>query len=327
MLRIFFSADDIARTRIATGPDPLWETMLSMHMLRGDQGDPTQAQWRKSAVAALRANGNLPGLRTLFTLNPTSGYFPDFLTPFPAIDGLEAGLDMLAHTPTALIRRDLDVLGLERPVTSDVSALVSASVGPEAMRQLVTTIRAYFELALAPVWTRLETTVAADRNRRVRAVAAKGAEGLLDSLRPTMRWHHDVLEVDYPVDQEMQLAGRGLLLVPSYFCWRYPVTLLDPSLPPVLIYPAERAPVVSALSDASRRALAALLGSTRAGALAAIGTGCSTTELARRVGVSPAAASQHATVLRNAGLIASRREANTMMHSVTPLGTALLNGA
>jgi DNA-binding transcriptional ArsR family regulator len=83
----------------------------------------------------------------------------------------------------------------------------------------------------------------------------------------------------------------------------------------------------SAGQTAPGDALAALLGFTRAAALAAIGTGCSTTELARRVGVSPAAASQHATVLRNAGLVASRREANTMMHSVTPLGSAVLNGA
>jgi DNA-binding transcriptional ArsR family regulator len=298
-----------------------------MHMLRSDQGDATQARWRRGAATGLRTSGLAPGLRTLFALNPSSGYFPDFLTPFPVSEGLDASLDVLARTPTALIRRDLDVLALGRPVTTDVSALVSVSTGPDAMRKLVATIRTYFELALAPMWTRIETTVAADRNRRVRAVAGQGAEGLLDSLRPTMRWRRDVLEVDYPVDQEMHLAGRGLLLVPSYFCWRYPVTLLDPSLPPVLIYPAERAPAALALSEPSRRALAALLGSTRAAALVAIGTGCSTTELARRVGVSPAAASQHATVLRNAGLTASRREANTMVHSVTPLGTALLNGA
>ena len=194
------------------------------------------------------------------------------------------------------------------------------------MAQLIATLRAYFDLALAPHWSRIETIIDADRTRRVRAVAARGAEGLLDSLRPVMRWGNGELRVDYPVDQEMELRGRGLLLVPSYFCWRYPVTLLDPNLPPVLIYPAEREPGVSVLSDSTRQALGALLGSTRAAALAAIGDGCSTTELARRVGVSAAAASQHATILRNAGLVVSHREGNTMLHSLTALGAAVLNG-
>jgi DNA-binding transcriptional ArsR family regulator len=327
MLRIFFTSDDIARTRLAAGPDALWETVLSIHILRSQRGDAAQAQWRRSAAAELRTSSLMPGLRTLFALNPPTGYFPDFLTPFAAAGGIDAGLETLASTPTALVRRDLAVLAAERTLSTDVSALVSARSGAQAMRRLTATVRGYYDVVLAPVWSRVQATVEADRGRRIRAVASNGAEGLLDSLRPAMRWSGGVLEVDYPVEQDMDLAGRGLLLVPSYFCWRYPVTLLDSSRPPVLIYPAERDPLAPVLSDAGRRALAALLGSTRAAALAAVGTGCSTTELARRVGVSPAAASQHATILRNAGLVASRREANTMMHSLTPLGSSVLNGA
>jgi DNA-binding transcriptional ArsR family regulator len=324
VLRIFFTTDDIARTRLAAAPDPLWETVLSMHALR-NQKDGSLSAWRRSVAGELRAAGPPPGLRTLFALNPATGYFPDFLTPSPA-DSLEAGLELLARTPTALIRRDLDVLAAVRPLPGPVRELVSARDGAEAMRRLVQAIRDYFDVAIAPMWSQVSVSIATDLSRRMRAVAARGTQGLLDGLHPTVRWSRDMVEVDYPVDQEMRLDGRGLLLVPSFFCWRYPVTLLDPSLPPVLIYPAERE-LSRRMSDASRQALAALLGSTRAAALSAMGTGCSTTELARRIGVSPAAASQHATVLRNAGLIASRREANTMMHSVTPLGSALLNGA
>ncbi|MFI6982279.1 ArsR/SmtB family transcription factor [Embleya sp. NPDC050154] len=47
---------------------------------------------------------------------------------------------------------------------------------------------------------------------------------------------------------------------------------------------------------------------------------CTTTELARRLSISPAGASQHATVLRQANLITSRRHRNTVHHSLTPLG-------
>ncbi|WP_405922213.1 winged helix-turn-helix domain-containing protein [Streptomyces sp. NBC_00122] len=52
--------------------------------------------------------------------------------------------------------------------------------------------------------------------------------------------------------------------------------------------------------------------------------GCSTTELARRLNVSVAAASQHATVLRNANLITTSRRGKSVVHTITPLGAELL---
>jgi DNA-binding transcriptional ArsR family regulator len=58
--------------------------------------------------------------------------------------------------------------------------------------------------------------------------------------------------------------------------------------------------------------------------LASVADGCTTTELARRAGVSLAAASQHAAVLRGAGLIASRRQGSAVVHVLTPLGAELL---
>lgn len=54
--------------------------------------------------------------------------------------------------------------------------------------------------------------------------------------------------------------------------------------------------------------------------------GCTTGELARRLDISPAGASQHATVLRRAGLVLSTRRRNLVLHTLTPLGRALLGG-
>jgi predicted transcriptional regulator len=53
---------------------------------------------------------------------------------------------------------------------------------------------------------------------------------------------------------------------------------------------------------------------------------CTTTELAGRLRTSLATASHHATVLRQAGLITNRRNGNAVLHLITPLGRALLNG-
>ncbi|MDG4865877.1 winged helix-turn-helix domain-containing protein, partial [Streptomyces sp. T-3] len=67
-------------------------------------------------------------------------------------------------------------------------------------------------------------------------------------------------------------------------------------------------------------------GRTRSAVLASVDGGCTTGELARRVGVSAASASQHATVLRESGLLATVRDGNSVLHTVTPLGAALLQG-
>ncbi|MBF6239939.1 winged helix-turn-helix transcriptional regulator [Nocardia otitidiscaviarum] len=72
------------------------------------------------------------------------------------------------------------------------------------------------------------------------------------------------------------------------------------------------------------RDLSALLGATRAAVLEAVADGGSTTELALRLGISPSSASEHAAVLRGAGLITSTRTRNQVRHRLTPLGAALL---
>ncbi|MFD1271279.1 hypothetical protein ACFQ51_02890 [Streptomyces kaempferi] len=57
---------------------------------------------------------------------------------------------------------------------------------------------------------------------RSRALLDGGTQALLEGLRPMARWNAPVLEVNYPVERDLYLDGRGLLLVPSYFCWRLP---------------------------------------------------------------------------------------------------------
>jgi hypothetical protein len=56
--------------------------------------------------------------------------------------------------------------------------------------------------------------------------------------------------------------------------------------------------------------------------LEAAAEGGSTSELGRRAGIL-VSSSQHLTVLRRAGLVVSRREANVVFHALTPLGTDL----
>ncbi|MDQ3790634.1 MAG: winged helix-turn-helix domain-containing protein, partial [Actinomycetota bacterium] len=72
----------------------------------------------------------------------------------------------------------------------------------------------------------------------------------------------------------------------------------------------------------------ALLGRTRAAVLLAIAERphLNTTELARRLGTSLASASQHVTVLREAGLTITNRHNGSAMHHLSNLGEDLLTG-
>ncbi|MEV6767806.1 winged helix-turn-helix domain-containing protein [Nocardia sp. NPDC051030] len=72
------------------------------------------------------------------------------------------------------------------------------------------------------------------------------------------------------------------------------------------------------------RDLSALLGRTRAAVLEAIADGGGTNVLAGRLGISPASVSEHAAVLRAAGLVVTVRARTGVRHELTPLGAALL---
>jgi DNA-binding transcriptional ArsR family regulator len=328
VLRIFFSSEDLARTRVAPSPDPVWELVLSLHLLQDRGRDDAIGGWRRDVQETLRRDGRFTSMHLLLRLNPPHSYFPDFLTPWESLYGLEAGLEALRATPAGRLRRDLSLLAEQRSLPSSASALARGE--PDMLRHLTDSMASYGAIAVEPYWARLQAAVEADRARRTRALLDGGAEGLLASLRPSTRWEAGVLEVpNYPSTRDVHLDGRGLLLVPSYFCDRTPVALVDPTLPPVLVYPVDRlggllspagAPV-----PAQRQALSALLGHTRAAVLEAVGDGSSTGEIARRLGISPAAASQHASVLRKAGLLVTQRDRNTVLHTLTPLGVAMLD--
>ncbi len=54
MLRIHFQPEDILRLKIATEPDPLWETVLSLFRIRRGDGPMVLRQWRHEAIRRCR---------------------------------------------------------------------------------------------------------------------------------------------------------------------------------------------------------------------------------------------------------------------------------
>ncbi|WP_328524328.1 hypothetical protein [Kribbella sp. NBC_00359] len=145
----------------------------------------------------------------------------------------------------------------------------------------------------------IATTIDRDVKQHSDTVTTGGFETLAETLHPALQWRPPVLHVDMRhIDRDLDLRGRGIRLVPSFFCWRHPIMPADPEVPPVLVYPVHHDPAWSARAEPcadQERAVADLLGRTRAAVLRSISAGaCSTSELAARAGISLASASEHA---------------------------------
>lgn len=324
-----FTAEDLARTRVAHGPDPLWELVMSIHKLRTPTGGLAFQAWRRAALPVLAERTGNTRERMLRQLVPRRGDFPDFLTPVEAAQGFEHGVEAIMTTPPARLSGDLALVA-RRQKTLPPWAVDLAAGAPATLDRLAGSLRAYHERAIEPFWAVVHAHTDADRALRARAFIDGEADSMLNSLRPALQWRRPVLEAEYPVDYDVHLEGRGLLLIPSYFCWHNPVTLIDRSCPvPVLVYPVEHDLTLTSahgpFADLSTaRRIGALLGTTRGRILLALVDMYTTGELARRFGLSTATVSQHTTVLREAGLITTRRDANRSLHLVSPLGHALL---
>lgn len=320
MLRIWFAAEDLGRLRVAREPHALWETVLSLQTLQSRRWTPLPG-WRECALARLATARSSEALRVLRPLVPARGYFPDFLTPADGTIG--DGITAVLSTPPRRVAAELELLAAGRLNGGGARVPGVCGLGP-----LGDALAHYHHAVLAPYMPRMRALVDADRAVRARALLDGGAEALLETLRPVARWRPPLLEVDYPVEQELRLDGRGLLLVPSVFCRRTPITLLDSNLPPTLVYPLGHD---ACPARGERRTpgdpLAALMGGTRGEVLRRLGEADRTTsELARGLGISVASASQHASVLRRSGLTVSRRAGNAVVHHITPLGAAVLRG-
>ncbi|WP_282798176.1 helix-turn-helix domain-containing protein [Streptomyces sp. CC224B] len=325
MLRVHFTTDDLQNIRLAREPDPLWEIVCSLCRLQTGQGPLTFGHWRRSARHRVRGDAPLRhSLRHLATLVPSYGYIPDFLTPPVTGAALPEELDLLRATPRSHLTRDLGRLAESHPLPGWATALGRPGDGAQ-LTLLADALAAYFRTLLEPHWAEVRAVVRDDAGRRTRALLDGGVRALLEGLRPFARWNSPVLEVDYPVDRDLHLQGRGLLLVPSYFCWRRPTAPADAEQPPVLVFPATRSPLV--LTHATEGGTARLLGRSRAAVLAEVvrrSDGRTTSEIATAVGLALSSASHQLDVLRNGGLVTSRRDGKYVLHSATSLGLRIL---
>ncbi|MBO4258230.1 ArsR/SmtB family transcription factor [Streptomyces griseorubiginosus] len=325
MKRIHFTAEDLARTRVATTIGVAAETIDTVKLLRDRDAGLAFRHWHLSVRGRL---GQQAG--ALAALMPVRGPLIDATSLMGDTASIDEAVENLMAAPRALMRLELENLDLHPTHRSWARNLMDGD--REARLQVATALRACHSVTVAPYWGRVRSHLSEVRAGYVGTMADGGVERLLTTLcAPLIRWRPPVLEVVHTHDADIHLNGRGLVIAPTMFSTRQVELLyppLDPDRAPVLAVPSlSGASLDTALwkgVESTAPSLDELLGRTRAAVLRATIGGCGTTELARRLHISPATASHHATALRNARLITTRREGKAVLHTVTSLGIALL---
>jgi DNA-binding transcriptional ArsR family regulator len=319
VIRYRFGQDDLLRTRFAIAP--LMELVGATYALR----DPARFVLHRPWAEWARPRTERLDLSLLDVATPFgTRFWPVFLGPPPRSPHAEVTdeLERVRATPPQQVASEIT-----RTYPSGIPQVGQRFVDDPAgtLDELVEQMRTFWDTVLAPWWSRISALLESEIASRARRLVAVGGRAAFTDLHPTVWWHQGVLHV-HPTRKapaDVDLAGRGLLLVPAVFTWPNVWPRTDPPWDPALVYPP---PGIADLwtPDGHRHdALASLLGRRRAQVLVELDRPASTLELARRLGVSPGSVSDHLTTLRRAGLVTRRREGRRVVYARTATGDDL----
>ncbi len=343
-IRIPMTAEVLGRSRFAFSPV---HEVVSAVRLRGRHPAPHARTWYA------RARGRMPAhLRAVLeALVPDDHpYSPDFLAPAPekSTETIDDLTRRVAETPAEIVEHHLDVAlrgrrmrpevveghGSEaayeqwrRPVPALLVGLIDA--GPAAVAETAAeALLAFHDAALAEDWPTVRAVLDDDVRRRSDVIAARGVLAMLDDLGAGMAWNGEGITLDRPYEGVIDWADDGLLLVPVT-SHAGPVQIAaERPVRPMVIY---RADGIARLSERSAepdpdRAIADLLGGTRAALLARLASPMSTGELSRDLHWSEPTVSYHLMILLRAGLVDRSRRGRQVFYRRTTLGASLTGG-
>nr|WP_246400820.1 DUF5937 family protein [Jiangella mangrovi] len=190
-------------------------------------------------------------------------------------------------------------------------------------------MRAFWRATLADGWGALQGTLDADIRVRSHRLAEYGVGDVLAGLHRDLRWSAGRLEVRKPYHERLALHDDELVLAPSALRW--PALSVQVCAPgnAVLCYPADglgadAAAPAGAVGRRHRRAVSALLGTTRGALLCDLAEARSTGDLSTRHGLSPATVSHHLGVLLRAGLVHRTRDGRVVRYQRSTRGDVLV---
>ncbi|MDR3035368.1 MAG: ArsR family transcriptional regulator [Kitasatospora sp.] len=195
--------------------------------------------------------------------------------------------------------------------------------------EIADALQAYWTHVLEPGWwPQARSVLHADIVHRARVLAERGAAGLFADLDHRLHWADGVLTIDRDWghgDLDVPVDRRGLALLPTCFA-RGALSAIGPDLTPSITYLSRGQGNLAGPPDPppAPHALEQLLGAPKARLLTLLHEPTATTELARRLGVTPGAVSQHLAVLHATRLVTRARHGRLVLYARSPLADQLL---
>jgi DNA-binding transcriptional ArsR family regulator len=320
VIKLKLNVDVMGNARFAFSP--LAEAVSSLCVLKDPRPSHLHRPWASQARERLGDHD----LSLLRSLTPPGSWQANFLHPraISPTTTIEDQLGELQQVPPERIREELVCVWGGRDLPRQAEQLVAAGArGPVMVAEA---LWEYWQLAVAPFWTRMCGVLEEDVAHRASQAMQGGLFDLLEDLHSEISIEGHTLQVRKPHLPDCTYEGAHLTLVPSIFIW--PSLLIAHQAPGCfeLTYGARGVGRVwDGLNETSGAGdhLGALLGRGRAAVLTLLRTPMSTTQIARSLGQSGGSVSRHLSVLRETGLVVSWRSGRSVLYAQTPLAQAL----
>lgn len=346
MIRFQLPAGAVDRVRFAYSP--LFEAVLSLHVLVEPNHHPLQHDWvRRMRSLPERLRRDLHAFAFAYR-----DYLPEVLAPgpLPGYASFEDDLARFREQPAEAVAFEftmqltpfetaLDPDRLDDPATRAAITRRGSALGRESGRlvrllldepatfssRFVDFLHRYWQAGFAAEWKRLEPLLAADVSEAGRHLATSGLYGFLPRLSPELLVDTvaETIAIDRDHDHELTVDEHSTLrLTPSFYVWPHVRVTCDPPWPLALTYPAptitrrtqphlppaELLRILRALADPARLEMLRLIAARPR----------STQELARLIAITDAGASRSLRLLSEAGILTSQREGRYLLYQLVP---------
>ena len=326
-LVISLDVAELAATRFATSP--LGETIRALHLLAKPDPPAVNLPWLRWARARLdRRPLRVPRLWPLAVTGLLT--YPEFLIPAPEGQwpAFADELARVAATPAPAVRASLRRVFADGPWPSSAVELFER---PE-FGQIAAELADCHDRLIAPHWARIRAVLDADIAYRTGLLASGGARHLFRDMHPDLNWAAGTLTLADAdtgrTEFQVRKGSGGLVLMPTVFGWPDVSLSRATSTQTIMMYPARGAATVwhaiAARLAGGDTPAEHLLGASRARLLSALRSPATTTVLARQLGVTPSAVSQHLRFLYRCGLLNRQRCGRAVLYQTSELGLALL---
>ena len=235
----------------------------------------------------------------------------------------EDELEIVRATSPDLVRHDVEILVSTGNSRETLEPYLKDPRG--SVERLVESLAEFWRVAIEPDWPRVRSLLETDITYRSRRLAEGGLDLLFSDLHHEVSWRDGTLEIEcICAVPDLDLAGRGLLLVPTAFSPHKTSAMTEEPWQPTVLYPARGIALLWEEATPAPEALAKVLGRSRAALLADLDAPRTTTDLAQRLEMTPGGVSQHLSALKDSGFVTARRNGRAVLYCRSELADQLV---